>query len=83
MKTFTAVVIEAGSTDTYFQQRSASIYGAKAEYKYVLSFDKVALRHVNSDTNEYRDVIVDSHDFYDGLEYKGIYQGNVLNRFRY
>jgi hypothetical protein len=83
MKTFTAIAIEAGSTDTYFREKSASIYGAKSEYKYVLTFDKVALTHINSDTGERRDVIVDSQEFYDGLEYKGTYEGSILNRFRY
>lgn len=83
MKIYSATAIESTSTDVYFKEKSASIYGAKAEYKFVLAFDKVALTHINQETGERRDIIVDSQDFYDRLEYKGTYEGSPLNRFRY
>lgn len=83
MKIKTAVYIEASTSDKYWKQRRASIYGSKSEYKFVLSFDNVILVDVNSDTGERQTTLMSPQEFYDGLEFFGTYNGNPLNVLKY
>ena len=83
MKIQTATYIESSTSDKYWKQCRASIYGQKASYKYVLTYDHVVLVDVNSDTGERNTVVLSPQAFYDGLDYFGTYQGNPLNVLKY
>lgn len=76
-------VIQSRSKPEHFYNNSASFYDKGMLNSTLKSSNSFVLRHVNTDTNEIKEIIVDTNKFYSNRIYKGSYPQGKLYVYRY
>ncbi len=76
-------VIESRSKPEHFNNKSASIYEANTFDPVVNTSPKFVLRHVNTETEEVRETIVDREDYLNRRFFVGSYPEGDLHVYRY